>query len=191
LPPGATDDPEVDGDNPFPDESVDAFDDDRPDVKDNFHVTEIPDEFPDLIQQLLQSEHDQISMIDLEDQDSEEEVEDIYRGDNSVNVHTGKIHSHFHLAKATQENGSPMGFDANLGERGLKSWAKAVSKTARKCGDATFVTQTAKRTGDHLLLAKARRIYEQDDGCPVQPARRNSPLDMSPGTRPTTGTPGH
>jgi hypothetical protein len=77
LPTGLTDDSEVDDDDPFPDESVDAFNDDHdPDVTDNFHVTEIPDEFPDLLQQLLQSEQDQISMIDLEDQDSEEEVED-------------------------------------------------------------------------------------------------------------------
>jgi hypothetical protein len=52
----------------------------------------------------------------------------IYRGDNSVDTNTGKIHSHFHLARATREYGSPMGFDANLGERGLQSWTKNGGK---------------------------------------------------------------
>jgi hypothetical protein len=103
-------------------------------------------------------------------------LDGIYRGDNTVDINTGKIHSHFHLARATEEYGAPMGFDANLGERGLQSWAKHVSKTARKCGDATFVTQTAKRVADHLLLAKVKRFYQVDED-----TVRKSPLDLCPG----------
>ncbi len=105
-------------------------------------------------------------------------LDGIYRGDNSVDTNTGKIHSHFHLARATREYGSPMGFDANLAERGLKSWAKNVSKTARKCGDATFVTQTAKRVVDVLLLAKVRRLYSTVE---EDMQKKGSPLDLPGG----------
>ena len=87
----------------------------------------------------------------------------IYRGDNSVDVNTCKIHSHFHLSKACQNFGCPMNFDASKGERGLKTWAIHASKTARKCGDATFITQTAKRVADNLLLWKAKRLAKEID----------------------------
>ena len=48
-----------------------------------------------------------------------------------------------------------MNYDAALGERGLKFWAKAPSRTARKCGEATFITQTSERVSDQLLLSNA------------------------------------
>jgi hypothetical protein len=38
-----------------------------------------------------------------------------------------------------------MGYDAGTGERNLKRWDKGVSKTARKCGQAMFMEQTASR----------------------------------------------
>jgi hypothetical protein len=100
----------------------------------------------------------------------------VYRGDNSVDTNTCKVHAHSHLAEATKNYGSPMGYDANLGERGLQTWAKQISTTAQKCGDATFVTQTANRVADMLLLSKARRSYKQ------QPTRhQRSPLHMEEG----------
>ena len=48
----------------------------------------------------------------------------IYRGDNSVDCSTGKIHSHLHLASDIAEFGEPMNWEASKGERGLKVWAK-------------------------------------------------------------------
>jgi hypothetical protein len=85
-------------------------------------------------------------------------VSGIYRGDNSVDTNTGKIHSHLHLPETCRLFGAPMNFDAAKGERGLKQWAKHVSRTARKCGDAMFITQTANRVSDNQLLSKASRL---------------------------------
>lgn len=80
----------------------------------------------------------------------------IYRGDNSIDVLTCKCHAHFHLAKDIEYFGAPMGFDASKGERNLKSWAKGISKTARKCGQQIFVRQTALRVSDHQLLQRSK-----------------------------------
>ena len=84
-------------------------------------------------------------------------INGFYRGDNSVDTGTCKVHSHMHLPKDCFEYGSPMNYDAALGERGLKFWAKAPSRTAMKCGETTFITQTSSRVSDHQLLSKAYR----------------------------------
>jgi len=82
----------------------------------------------------------------------------IYRGDNSVDVQTCKCHAHFHLIWAIEYFGAPMGFDAAKGERNLKFWAKEISKTARKCGQAIFIEQTSRRVADHLVLQRVHNI---------------------------------
>ena len=88
----------------------------------------------------------------------------IYRGDNGIDVRTCKCHSHFHLTEDIKYYGAPMGFDASKGERNLKSWAKWVSKTARKCGQSIFIQQTAKRVSDHLVLQRATHLVEPTTG---------------------------
>ena len=55
-----------------------------------------------------------------------------------------------------------MGYDAAKGERNLKFWAKEMSKTARKCGQAIFMEQTFKRVTDHLVLQQANNIILAD-----------------------------
>jgi Plavaka transposase len=82
----------------------------------------------------------------------------IYRGDNSVDVQTCKCHAHFHLTWTIEYFGAPMGFDAAKGERNLKFWAKEISKTARKCGQAIFIAQTSQRVADHLVLQRMNSI---------------------------------
>jgi hypothetical protein len=84
----------------------------------------------------------------------------IYRGDNSIDCATCKIHAHCHIARDIAEYGSPSNYDATLGERGLKFWAKAPGRTARKCGETTFITQTVSRISDRQMLAKARRLVD-------------------------------
>jgi Plavaka transposase len=79
----------------------------------------------------------------------------IYRGDNSVDCSTGKIHSHLHLASDIAEFGEPMNWEASKGERGLKVWAKLASGTAQKHNLSLFTNQTALRVADVLLLSKA------------------------------------
>jgi hypothetical protein len=82
----------------------------------------------------------------------------MYRGDCTVDMATCKIHAHHHLAYSIERYGAPMNFEASLGERNLKWWAKLISSTARKCGETTFITQTASRISDQLLLQKLTRI---------------------------------
>jgi hypothetical protein len=79
----------------------------------------------------------------------------IYRGDSTINCNTGKIHSHLHLPKDIELYGHPMNWECSKGERGLKTWAKIVSKTAQKQNLATFMTQTATWVSESLLFRNA------------------------------------
>lgn len=71
---------------------------------------------------------------------------------------------------------STHGFEASKGERNLKTWAKHVCKTARKCGELVFIEQTARRVSDHLLLEKALDVVSQ-----------SSVKDKESGVKETTG----
>ena len=84
----------------------------------------------------------------------------IYRGDNSTDCLTCKIHSHYHIVEDIKYFGPPIGYDASTGERNLKWWAKSISKTARKCGQAMFLEQTSKRVTDHRMLKRAQNRNE-------------------------------
>ena len=84
-----------------------------------------------------------------------------YRGDNSIDTAMGKVHSHLHLARDCAEYGSPMNYDAGLGERGLKTWAKGASKTAMKCGESKFIDQTSCRVSDQQILSNFSRLSNQ------------------------------
>ena len=79
----------------------------------------------------------------------------IYRGDDTVDCDTCKLHSHLHLAYDIQSYGHPMNWEAGKGERGLKTWAKMPANTAQKINITTFTHQTAMRTADVSLLRKA------------------------------------
>ena len=55
-----------------------------------------------------------------------------------------------------------MGYDAAKGECNLKFWAKEISKTGCKCGQAVFIEQTSKRVSDHLILQRANNMILED-----------------------------
>ena len=82
----------------------------------------------------------------------------IYRGDTGIDVSTCKCHAHFHLTDDIMYFGAPIGYDAGKGERNLKWWAKRISKTARKCGQAVFLEQTSRRVMDSLILQRAKEM---------------------------------
>ena len=63
----------------------------------------------------------------------------VYRRDDTVNTSTPKMHSHKSPVKNIKMFGTPMGWDASLGERGLKIWAKLVAKTAQKQSPDIFL----------------------------------------------------
>ena len=74
----------------------------------------------------------------------------IYRGDNTVDSATCKLHSQLH--DTTEYFGDQMGHNSETGERGLKVWAKGASKTALKHGSDKFTQSTSDRVGETLLL---------------------------------------
>ena len=81
----------------------------------------------------------------------------VYRGDDTVDCETPKIHAHLHLAGDIMDFGHPMNWDAGKGERGLKDWAKVVSSTAQKQNLSDFTYQTAMRIADCALLSRVQQ----------------------------------
>lgn len=79
----------------------------------------------------------------------------VYRGDDSVDCDTCKLHSHLHLAEDIENFGHPMNWEAGKGERGLKIWAKMAAHTAQKINVTSFTHQSALRIADASLLRKA------------------------------------
>ncbi len=81
----------------------------------------------------------------------------VYRGDDTVDSDTCKIHCHLHILQNMLMFGDPMQHDAAKGERGLKDWAKHTSKTAQKCGIDTFLVQTMNRVSTQQLMQRAQQ----------------------------------
>ena len=88
--------------------------------------------------------------------------ETIYRGDDTIDCDTCKIHSHLHLSQDIADYGHPMNWDSGKGERGLKNWAKTASATAQKQRMSEFMHQTALRVSDMSLLKRAERLFVKD-----------------------------
>jgi hypothetical protein len=82
----------------------------------------------------------------------------VYRGDDSVDTDTCKIHCHLHILGNILMFGDPMQYDAAKGERGLKDWAKLISQTAQKCGIDIFLFQTIHRVATNQLLQRAQQL---------------------------------
>ena len=82
----------------------------------------------------------------------------VYRGDDSVDTDTCKIHCHLHILENILMFGDPMQYDAAKGERGLKDWAKQISQTAQKCGIDIFLFQTIHRVSTHQLMQRAQQL---------------------------------
>ena len=76
----------------------------------------------------------------------------IYRGDDSVDSDTCKIHTQLHNRRSHAYFGDLMQYNSAIGERGLKVWAKRVSQTALKHGRDKFTYSTSSRVGERMLL---------------------------------------
>jgi F0F1-type ATP synthase epsilon subunit len=87
----------------------------------------------------------------------------IYRGNETVDCDTCKMHSHLHLPEDIKYYGHPMNWEAGKGERGLKVWAKLASTTAQKINIPIFTHQTALRVADAMLLSKAAAIIREQN----------------------------
>ena len=82
----------------------------------------------------------------------------VFRGDDSIDTDTCKIHCHLHILENILNYGDPMQYDAAKGERGLKDWAKHISQTAQKCGIDIFLFQTIHRVSTYQLLQRAEQL---------------------------------
>jgi hypothetical protein len=107
----------------------------------------------------------------------------IYRGDNSLDDGTCKVHAHYHPPRTSREYCDPKGAEAGKGERGLKKWAKLPAKTAIKRGKRTFANHTALRVQQRQLLLRsavarrrleARRLKDNDSSGEEQQRQRRS-----------------
>jgi hypothetical protein len=76
----------------------------------------------------------------------------VYRGDDTVDSDTCKIHTQLHNDRIHKFFGDTMQYNMAMGERGLKVWAKRVSKTAPKQGRDKFTFTTSVRVGERMLL---------------------------------------
>ena len=86
-----------------------------------------------------------------------------YRGDGSADADTCKNHSQLHNLRQCKCWGDMMQCNAEIGERGLKTWAKFVSRTAKKHGIDDFTHQTSERVGENLLLSKVMDFIMADE----------------------------
>jgi hypothetical protein len=69
-----------------------------------------------------------------------------------------KLHDLLHLPYNIARFGHPSNYDAEVGESGLRTWAKWPAATAAKRGDKNaFVAQCAARMDERLTLETARR----------------------------------
>jgi hypothetical protein len=79
----------------------------------------------------------------------------IYRGDDTVDTDNCKIHTQWHTNRYF---GGPLQSKTETGERGLKTWAKKVARTALKHGRDVFTQSTSNRVGEMLLLNTASEL---------------------------------
>jgi hypothetical protein len=83
-----------------------------------------------------------------------------YRGDDTVDYRTTKLHCHRRIGRNYEEMRSLMNFCAEVGERMLKTEAKQISRTAQQRGEATFELQTSERVMERQLLETFGDIVE-------------------------------
>jgi hypothetical protein len=75
----------------------------------------------------------------------------IYRGDNTV-LDSATCKLHLQLHDTTEYYSDQMGHNSEMGERGLKVWAKGASKKALKHSSDKFTQSMLDRIGKMLLL---------------------------------------
>lgn len=75
-----------------------------------------------------------------------------YRGDNSIDSRTTKVHVHLRVGMNYRNQRNLMHSSCETGERLLKTEAKGISKTAQQRGEETFEKQTCQRIQDRHLM---------------------------------------
>jgi hypothetical protein len=85
----------------------------------------------------------------------------IYRGDNSVDARTTKVHAQMRTGQNYKSQRNVQHSTCATGERLLKTEAKGISGTAQQRGHETFEKQTCLRIGDRLIMDNFQRCLEE------------------------------
>ena len=94
------------------------------------------------------------------------------RGDNTNRWCLQKMLELVHFLEDVLSYGPASGFSTETGERGLKDWAKAPSKTAQKRGDEVFSQQVCSRIHEQVLIngiAESQPLGDESDGDKEEP----------------------
>jgi hypothetical protein len=76
----------------------------------------------------------------------------IYRGDDTVDADTCKVHTQLHNQRSHAYFGNLMQYNTAMGERGLKVWAKCISNMAVKHGRDKFTFSMSAPVRERMLL---------------------------------------
>jgi Plavaka transposase len=94
-----------------------------------------------------------------------------YRGDDTVDYRTTKLHCHRRIGRNYEEMRSLMHFSTEVGERMMKTEAKQISRTAQQRGEVTFEAQTSERVLERQLLETFGDVVENLLQPPLKNAR--------------------
>jgi hypothetical protein len=95
---------------------------------------------------------------------------------------TAKVHSTFrHVAKLISLYGRPTNCDAEVGERGLKVWAKNPAKATNKGNSADFLRQVCLRYYESNLFAMGSQDLPLDHDCKDMPRNKEQEIKPTPG----------
>jgi hypothetical protein len=96
-----------------------------------------------------------------------------YRGDDTVDYRTTKLHCHRRIGRNYKEMRSMMNCSTEVGERMLKTEAKQISRTAQQRGEVTFESQTSERVLERQLLETFGDVVEEILNPPARRKRQN------------------
>jgi hypothetical protein len=87
----------------------------------------------------------------------------IYRGDNSLDARTTKVHAQLRTGQNHRDLGSTQHSSCDTGERLLKTEAKGISRTAQQRGRQTFEKQTCLRIVDRSVMDNVGMCVERQE----------------------------
>ena len=98
----------------------------------------------------------------------------VYRGDDSVDSRTTKVHANKRVGQNHKYLGSCMHADCQTGERLLKTKAKSVAATAQQRGNSIFECQAMHRIQDETVMSKYEAYLAQQDAFTAKRQKRQN-----------------
>ena len=96
----------------------------------------------------------------------------VYRGDDSVDSRTTKVHANKRVGQNHKSLGSCMHADCQTGERLLKTKAKRMAATAQQRGNSIFECQSMHRIQEETVMSKYEAYLTQQKVCTTRKCRQ-------------------